>query len=206
MVWLKINAPGKSEFHYIGKFENLLISELESELQQFLACLTSSVTTPILFIAYEMGPEAAGIPVIEWNYPSDSDILGGMMGSARVRKILFFVAWSQTDKMGVCSFNWMHCQVSPLYLGPEVELGILSPGTFPPLFLGPLVPKNTQFNAKGNKCQLGQCFHPATNCLLHLHVDSLGLSIFTSVITVEKDAAFLLSPAIYWLRELGKTS
>lgn len=61
MVWLKINAPGKSEFHYIGKFENLLISELESELQQFLACLTSSVTTPILFIAYEMGPEAAGI-------------------------------------------------------------------------------------------------------------------------------------------------
>lgn len=89
MVWLKINAPGKSEFHYIGKFENLLISELESELQQFLACLTSSVTTPILFIAYEMGPEAAGIPVIEWNYPSDSDILGGMMGSARVRKILF---------------------------------------------------------------------------------------------------------------------
>ena len=38
----------------------------------------------------------------------------------------------------VCSFNWTSCQVSPLYTGPEVGLGILSPGTFPPLFRSPL--------------------------------------------------------------------
>lgn len=58
---ININAPRKSEFHCIGKFENLLILGLEDGLQQFLACFINWVKTPILFIACETGPQAAGI-------------------------------------------------------------------------------------------------------------------------------------------------
>lgn len=129
------------------------------------------------------------LPMIERNYPSDSGILGGMMGSARVRKMVF-VDCSQTDKMGGLLFQLDIMSGLSLVHGARSRTGDPVPWHVPTTLPEPLVPKNTQFNAKSNKFQLGQCLHSVTNFLLHRHVDSLGLSILTSVITVEKYAAF----------------